>query len=172
MLRLVVNAWFTAPTDEQEKGSTVDISIDDRQQRVDDVSQSRVLQIHQRNLARGQMVADAEGDRCSFISGDDVPAVGGMLGNVSAKGLKQRVWYTRKELYSIALELLDERYWAQHCFTLCPESAAESGEWTCNAFRTPAPCNARGWLRPFSPCSDRPTAACGSRRSRRLSPPP
>jgi hypothetical protein len=119
VLRLVLRAGRAPPADQQQHRAAVDVRVRRTEQRVDRVAQPRVLHVHQRQLSRGEVVAQRQPHRSAFVGRNHVTNHGSILthvattahgvtgcihfaaivkpGELRAKGCEQRVWYSGVE---------------------------------------------------------------------------
>ncbi|GAB3626172.1 hypothetical protein GCM10027419_10200 [Pandoraea terrae] len=77
MLRLVVPLHIAvpnlgSPTYHQYNRNAKYIAVSKRRNRIHDVAEAGVLQVHQWNVARGHVVADGKADGASFAACHDV----------------------------------------------------------------------------------------------------
>ena len=72
MLRLVVQIRLAAPTDDKDARDAVDILVQQREERIDDVAESAVLEIDKRRLARCEMIARRECRCAALVHGDNM----------------------------------------------------------------------------------------------------
>ena len=72
VLRLVVDAGLAAPADEEQDGDPIDRRVDEREQRVDDVSGARVLQVDDGQLARSRGGSRRRARPRPLVRADDV----------------------------------------------------------------------------------------------------
>ena len=91
MLRLVVDAGLAAPADQEQDGDPVDRRIEEREQRVDDVSDAGVLQVDDGQLPGREVVAGGERGRRPLVRADHVALVRHGVRDVGAEILEERV---------------------------------------------------------------------------------
>ena len=70
MLRFIGTIGLTAPADEQEHRDAVHVRRSERDQRIYEVPQSRVLQIDQAWCARTKIMTSGKTNRCTLVCGD------------------------------------------------------------------------------------------------------
>eukprot|EP00053_Salpingoeca_punica_P008294 m.74806 g.74806 ORF g.74806 m.74806 type:complete len:311 (-) comp14536_c0_seq1:3-935(-) len=108
VLRLVLLAGLATPANHDEHGDPVNLGVGQRHDGVDNVAEARVLQVHERNLLGGQVVAGGQRDGCTLVGGDDV-LVGRAVGrDVGAEVLEEGVWDAAEKVDADVAEGLEE----------------------------------------------------------------
>lgn len=72
MLRLILLAWFTPPTNHQQHRDLVDLLVTETHERVNNVAKPTVLEVDHWELIGGQVVASCDAYSSAFIGSYDV----------------------------------------------------------------------------------------------------
>ena len=91
VLWLVLDAWLAAPAHHEHHRNSVDRTISEREQRINGVADSRILQVHKRGVLRAHVVAECNSDRRALVRRDDVAASRELGHDVLAEGLQETV---------------------------------------------------------------------------------
>ena len=87
VLRFIMHAGFPAPADDQQHWHRVYVAVGKGQKRIDRVSDSGVLHIHERHAPRRKVKAGRKPDRRPLVCRNNVLFCGRIIGNVGAKRL-------------------------------------------------------------------------------------
>ena len=100
VLRLIVQIRLAAPADDEDTRDAVDLLMQQREQRVDNVAETAVLQVDERHLARRKVIARRECRRAALVHRDDVRGTVRTVGvhEMIDERAQLRVRYAREEL--------------------------------------------------------------------------
>ena len=108
MLRLVMDAGLSPPSDDEQHRDAIDILVGQGRQGIDDVTLAGVLHIDAADPAGGKVVAGSQSDGPAFIGRDDVVPVIQRIGNIGADILQQGIRYSCKEVDTLFAQIIDE----------------------------------------------------------------
>jgi hypothetical protein len=108
MLWLIMDSWLSAPSDDDQHGDGVYVLISKRQERIDGVAQSRVLQIHQGNVSCRQVITYRKSNAAAFVGADDVLTGLARMRDARTQVREQGIRHPREKVHSILSEALDE----------------------------------------------------------------
>ena len=114
VLRFVVYAGTSPPTDEQEDGDVIYFGIGERSQRINNIALSAVLHIDTCRFACCQIMAGRQAHGRTFIGGYDIMPSITMVCDISANVLEQTVGNTGKTGNPALSEFPDKKFRSYH----------------------------------------------------------
>ena len=114
MLGFVFCAGLTAPADQQKKRKAVHFLVRKGQEGIHRISQTGVLHINQRNVARSHIITAGNAHRGTFIGGDDMLTTRSMIRDIGANILQKGIGNTRKEVNTVMKERIVYLFYTYH----------------------------------------------------------